>query len=101
MSSNTAESSTLSAWARQSITAVFQATSPDKFDTAFDSFISNDAKSIVVNGKNMSRDQWKHTLKEMRANEKSAEVKFLGTVETENAEEAVSILYTQLQVSDN
>ncbi|KAI0094217.1 hypothetical protein BDY19DRAFT_988086 [Irpex rosettiformis] len=89
MSSNVAHPS-LSAWARQRITELFQATNPDQFETAFNKFMSDNVASIVVNGKNLSRDQWKHQLQDMRVMEQSATVKFLGSVETVNISEELS-----------
>ncbi|KAI0094219.1 hypothetical protein BDY19DRAFT_880141 [Irpex rosettiformis] len=70
---------TLSQWAQSRITALFNATTTEDFDSAFDAFLAHDVDSIVVNGEKLTKDQYRSNLQTARALEKSAEVKFLGT----------------------
>jgi hypothetical protein len=72
---------TLSVWAEGHLSAVLQATTQAEFDSAFDGYLSKHA-SITVNGKHVSRDQYKQQLTEDGAvNKQSGSVKFNNVVE--------------------
>ncbi|KAI0705977.1 hypothetical protein C8T65DRAFT_577422 [Cerioporus squamosus] len=66
-------------WVQQHITTLYSAKTADDFDTAFDAFISHKV-SIKVNGKPMSRDQYKKLIKGEITNDVSADVAFNGVV---------------------
>ncbi|TFK79648.1 hypothetical protein K466DRAFT_505223, partial [Polyporus arcularius HHB13444] len=66
-------------WVQQHITAVYGAKTADDFATAFDAFISQDV-TIKVNGKSMSRDQYKTLVMGEIKNDDGATVAFNGTV---------------------
>ncbi|KZT67890.1 hypothetical protein DAEQUDRAFT_728669 [Daedalea quercina L-15889] len=70
----------LTRWAENSISAIYKAPKQDDFTHAFDAFIAEDAQ-ITVNGKHLSRAQYKELLQGERALEQSASVSFLGAVE--------------------
>lgn len=72
----------LDQWAEGKITALYQATTQDDFNTAFDDFIAKDVH-IYVNGAKMTRDQYKQLLEQQRILESSATVKFDGVVRTQ------------------
>jgi len=72
---------TLSVWAEGHLSAVLQATTQAEFDSAFDGYLSKHA-SITVNGKHVSRDQYKQQLTEDGAvNKQSGSVTFNNVVE--------------------
>ncbi|KAI0094220.1 hypothetical protein BDY19DRAFT_880926 [Irpex rosettiformis] len=79
---------TLSLWAQGHITALFKATTTQEFDDAFDAFLAHRVDTIVVNGEKLTRDQYKSRLQAARSLEQSAEVKYLGTVEVQDARRA-------------
>ena len=83
---------TLSLWAQSHITALFKATTTQEFDDAFDAFLAHHVDSIVVNGEKLTKDQYKNRLQAARALEQSAEVKYLGTVEVQDAKEGVKVI---------
>jgi hypothetical protein len=74
----------LSSWAQSHITALFQATTSDEFNVAFDAFLAKDVEAIYVNGERLSKDQYKAHLQTARALERAAEVHYLGTVEAKS-----------------
>lgn len=82
---------TLSLWAQSHITALFKATTTEEFDDAFDAFLAKHTDSIVVNGEKLSRDAFKNRLQSARALERSAEVKYLGTVEVKDEKEGEKV----------
>ncbi|PCH42850.1 hypothetical protein WOLCODRAFT_73732 [Wolfiporia cocos MD-104 SS10] len=69
----------LTAWAEDSISALFKATA-DNFDSAFDSFLAEDVH-ITVNGKHLTREQYKQQILGEKALERTANVTFLNSVE--------------------
>lgn len=85
----------LSSWAQSHITALFQATTPEDFDSAFDAFLAAHVESITVNGETLTKEQYKQRLQRAKAFEQGAEVTFLGTVEAKSEKEGekVSIIY--------
>ncbi|KAI0338586.1 hypothetical protein BDW22DRAFT_1337653 [Trametopsis cervina] len=77
----------LSSWAQSHITALFQATTPEDFDSAFDAFLAAHVESITVNGETLTKEQYKQRLQRAKAFEQGAEVTFLGTVEAKSEKE--------------
>ena len=73
----------LSDWAEQRITAIYNATTETDFDIAFNAFISSKCH-IIVNGKEMTREQYRQQLRREKSGESSAQVKFLGNVAVDN-----------------
>jgi len=69
----------LTDWAEAHITTLMQVPA-GSFDEAFDGFIANNAH-ITFNGKDMSRDAYRRTLKDEMSGEGSASVRFRGSVE--------------------
>ena len=82
---------TLSVWAQNCVTALFQATNTDDFDTAFAGFMANDVESIVVNGQQLTKDQLKQQLLSSKALETSAQVTYPGTLEVPSSEEGEKV----------
>ncbi|KAI0920222.1 hypothetical protein AcW1_002025 [Taiwanofungus camphoratus] len=70
----------LTDWTENSISAIIQATSQAQLDSAFDAFIAKDAH-ITVNGKHVSRAQYKERFQSEKSTESSANVSFTGAVE--------------------
>ncbi len=70
-----------SAWAQQCIVAIYQAQGQRAFDSAFDAFISQKVQKITLNGKTLTRDQYKQQLSGEKLLERSASVTFNGTVD--------------------
>ncbi|KAI0702773.1 hypothetical protein C8Q76DRAFT_802360 [Earliella scabrosa] len=69
----------LSTWAQRHITAVYSATTAEEFNSAFDAFVSEDVK-ITVNGKSMSREEYKQMVQGEITADVGAEVSFNGVV---------------------
>ena len=61
------------------ITALYTAKTPAEFDSAFDAFVAEDAR-ITLNGKHISRANYKKTIMGEIANDVSANVQFQGVV---------------------
>lgn len=82
----------LTDWAEGHLSAILKATTEAHFDSAFDAFISNHV-NITVNGKPLSREQYKQQLLgESAVNKQSASVQFSGTVEVPtDAEQPVDV----------
>ncbi|KAI0705978.1 hypothetical protein C8T65DRAFT_696295 [Cerioporus squamosus] len=77
---------TLDSWVQQHITSLYSAKTSDDFNSAFDAFISQNV-TIKVNGKPMSRDQYKALIMGEIKNDDGATVAFNGTVTVlDNAE---------------
>ena len=70
----------LTNWLKQHVTNLYTTTSNDDFDAAFDAFLTKDA-NITVNGKGVTRDQYKQQLLGQKFEESGAQVNFLATVE--------------------
>ena len=70
---------TLDSWVQQHITTVYSAKTADDFNTAFDAFISQNVV-IKVNGKPMSRDQYKTLIMGEIKNDDGADISFNGIV---------------------
>lgn len=71
-------------WVQQHITTLYNAKTADDFNTAFDAFISHHV-SIKVNGKSMSRDQYKKLIMGEITNDVSADVSFSGVISVPDA----------------
>ena len=71
---------TLTAWAEQGLTALFNAKDQSTFDDAFDAFVAADTGSIVVNGQSLTRAQYKEQISKDKILERGADVQFLGAV---------------------
>ena len=71
---------TLSRWAEQHITALFQATNEDDFNSAYDAFFTKNPH-IVVNGKHISTSDYRKQLLQGKFAESGAQVAFTGAVE--------------------
>ncbi len=71
---------TLSTWAQNRLTALFSATTQDDFDTAYENFVAKQVH-ITVNGKHVSRADYKTQLWQEKGLESGAEVSYPGTVE--------------------
>ncbi|PSR76824.1 hypothetical protein PHLCEN_2v8205 [Hermanssonia centrifuga] len=70
----------LSTWAQNRLTAIFQATTQDDFDLAYENFVAKQVH-ITVNGKHVSRADYKTQLWQEKGLESGAEVSYPGTVE--------------------
>ena len=71
---------TLSAWAQQHLTALFQATDKDSFNDAFAAFFTKHP-SLTVNGRSVSVADYKRQLLLGKTFETDAQVAFTGTVQ--------------------
>ncbi|KAJ3559683.1 hypothetical protein NM688_g197 [Phlebia brevispora] len=71
---------TLSKWAEQHLTNLFQATDEKSFDQAYSNFFTHNPK-IVVNGQHLTSDQYKKQLWSGKGLESGAQVIFTGAVE--------------------
>ncbi|KAI0782445.1 hypothetical protein BC629DRAFT_555811 [Irpex lacteus] len=78
---------TLTEWAKTRVTALFEAKTAQEFDDAFNAFLAHHVDSIVVNGKKLSKAEYKASLERLRTPELSAEVKYLGDVEVKDEKE--------------
>lgn len=70
----------LRTWAEQHLSSIIKATTQTAFDAAFDGFLSKSA-TVTVNGKHVSRDEYKKQLQGEGFDEAGAEVTFSGAVE--------------------
>ncbi|KAJ6562833.1 hypothetical protein DFH09DRAFT_1159738 [Mycena vulgaris] len=70
----------LRTWAEQHLSSIIKATTSTDFDAAFDSFLSEHA-TVTVNGKPVSRDEYKKQLQGEGFDEAGAIVTFSGAVE--------------------
>ncbi|THG95843.1 hypothetical protein EW026_g5881 [Hermanssonia centrifuga] len=80
MSAQLIVASSLSDWAEAHIKAIFQATKQEAFDEAFEAFFAKHTE-ITVNGKKISRAQYKEQIGNEKGQEVSATVHFPGVVE--------------------
>ncbi|RPD53647.1 hypothetical protein L226DRAFT_611225 [Lentinus tigrinus ALCF2SS1-7] len=71
-------------WVENRITTLYQAKDADAFNTAFDAFISHHVQ-IKVNGKPMSREQYKKLIMGEIKSDVSADVAFNGIVSVPDA----------------
>lgn len=69
----------LPTWVQRRITTLYSAKSADDFGGAFDAFVSENAK-ITVNGKSVSRDEYKKMIQGEIIADAGAEVTFNGLV---------------------
>lgn len=83
----------LSKWAQQHLTTIYQAVKSEDVNSAFDAFISQDVK-ITLNGKSITRDQYKQSIKGEKFAEASAQVNFVGTVEVPDDEDQPVLVRT-------
>lgn len=81
----------LTNWAQQHLTRVFQTTAAADLDAAFDAFLAKDCV-ITVNGQKTTRDQYKQQLQGEKFAEASASVKYLGAVEKPASDGLGSVL---------
>jgi hypothetical protein len=70
----------LKTWAEQHLSSIIKATTKPAFDSAFEAFLSKQAK-ITVNGKSVSRDDYRKQLEDEGFDEAGAAVHFTGAVE--------------------
>ncbi|KAJ7128374.1 hypothetical protein C8R44DRAFT_700938 [Mycena epipterygia] len=70
----------LKTWAQQHMSAIIKATTQTAFDAAFDGFLSKHA-TTTVNGKHISRDEYKEQLQGLRFDESGATVVFSNAIE--------------------
>ncbi|KAJ7922543.1 hypothetical protein B0H13DRAFT_2317384 [Mycena leptocephala] len=70
----------LKTWAEQHLSSIIKATTKPAFDSAFEAFLSKQAK-ITVNGKSVSRDDYQKQLEGEGFGEAGAAVHFTGAVE--------------------
>ena len=73
----------LPTWVEGGISAIYMAKTEEQFNEAFDHFIAEKV-SIRVNGKHMSRDEYKKQLQGEGFLEAGADVTFNGVVEIPN-----------------
>ncbi|KAH8093133.1 hypothetical protein BXZ70DRAFT_1066866 [Cristinia sonorae] len=71
---------TLKEWVEQHVRAIYVAEPGKEFDIAFNTFIHEHA-TITVNGRKLSRQEYKKQLETQKADQKSAVVEFLSAVE--------------------
>ena len=71
-----------SAWIQQRLTTLYQASTQDDFNDAFDAFISKKATSFTLNGQKLSRDQYKQKIQDERVLERQAILFFNGVVDS-------------------
>lgn len=67
-------------WTQNSISAIYNAKTQSEFSSAFDAFVHEEA-NITVNGKRLSRAQYKALFQSEKFLEAGATVSFLGSVE--------------------
>ncbi|KAJ8090450.1 hypothetical protein PM082_019048 [Marasmius tenuissimus] len=67
-------------WAQQHLTTLIEASSQADFDSAFDAFVSKNVQEIILNGASVSRDEYKQKFRSQVFDERTAIVKFTGTV---------------------
>lgn len=78
-------------WTKDSISAIYDAKTQSEFSSAFDAFIHEEA-NITVNGKRLSRAEYKALFQGERLLEQFATVSFLGSVEVPaNKDEPVAV----------
>lgn len=82
---------TLTEWAKTRVTALFEAKTAQEFDDAFNAFLAHHVDSIVVNGKKLSKAEYKASLERLRAPELSAKVEYLGDVEARDEKEGEQV----------
>jgi len=70
----------LRTWAEQHLSSIIKATTQTAFDAAFDGFLSKHV-TVTVNGKKVSRDDYKKQLQGEGFDEAGATVAFSGAVE--------------------
>ena len=70
----------LTTWAQLHLTELFQATDQPTFNETFNGFIAANPESIVVNGKKLSKDEYKQQLWNDKFLEAGAQVQYLGAV---------------------
>jgi hypothetical protein len=80
----------LRSWAEQHLSSIIKATTSAAFDAAFDGFLSQNAK-ITVNGKHVSRDEYKSQLKGQGFDEAGADVTFSGAVEVPSEANSIQV----------
>ncbi|KAJ7145724.1 hypothetical protein C8R44DRAFT_755751 [Mycena epipterygia] len=84
-------------WAEQHLSSIIKATTQTAFDAAFDGFLSKSA-TVTVNGKHVSRDEYKKQLQGEGFDEAGAEVTFRGAVEVPANPNNSRFLYLQAGV---
>ncbi|KAJ6542800.1 hypothetical protein B0H19DRAFT_1171954 [Mycena capillaripes] len=94
----------LKTWAEQHLSSIIKATTETAFDSAFEAFLSKHV-TITVNGKNVSRDEYKKQLQGEGFDEAGATVEFSGAVEIPSENNSiqsgvVGLFYTAI-ISEN
>jgi hypothetical protein len=77
-------------WAEQHLSSIIKATTQTAFDSAFEAFLSKHA-TITVNGKNVSRDEYKKQLRGEGFDEAGAIVQFGGAVEVPSENNSIQV----------
>jgi hypothetical protein len=80
----------LRSWAEQHLSSIIKATTQTAFDSAFEAFLSKHA-TITVNGKNVSRDEYKKQLRGEGFDEAGAIVQFGGAVEVPSENNSIQV----------
>jgi len=70
----------LTTWTENNLSAIYKATTQAEFDSAFEAFFQDNV-TITLNGKTLTREQYKSQLSSEKLGEKSADISFLGAVE--------------------
>ena len=70
-------------WVQQNIQQIYTAKTPQDFDTAFEAFIATNAR-IQFNGKHISREQYKTTIRGEIFDEAGASVTFNSVVSVQD-----------------
>jgi hypothetical protein len=80
----------LRSWAEQHLSSIIKATTQTAFDSAFEAFLSKHA-TITVNGKKVSRDEYKKQLQGEGFDEAGAIVQFSGAVEVPSESNSIQV----------
>ncbi|KAI0811171.1 hypothetical protein BC629DRAFT_1036321 [Irpex lacteus] len=97
MSSDTAYP-TLTSWAKTTLTYLFEA-DPHNFDDSIVKYLAKDVEFVVINGKQLTKEEYVTRLHASRGTFKTAKVEFLHAVEVQDQEGsekagAVSVFFT-------
>ncbi len=84
MSSDTAYP-TLTSWAKTTLTYLFEA-DPHNFDDSIVKYLAKDVEFVVINGKQLTKEEYVTRLHASRGTFKTAKVEFLHAVEVQDQE---------------
>ncbi|KAJ7166614.1 hypothetical protein C8R46DRAFT_1350937 [Mycena filopes] len=94
----------LKTWAQNHLSSIIKATTATSFDSAFDAFLSKHV-AITVNGKSVSRDEYKKKLQGEGFDEAGAIVQFTGAVEVPSEPNSIQAgvvgLFYNATISEN